>query len=63
MRFLLIHYLDDTAKLKPAEDPGAEGSAAAIEMREFLPLGRPARNSPSLAGMTVWDCSKSGPVP
>ena len=55
MRFLLIHYLDDTAKLKPAEDPGAEGSAAAIEMREFLPLERPARNGPSLAGMTVWD--------
>ena len=36
MRFLMIHYLDETAALDPAQDPGAEGSAAAAEMRDWV---------------------------
>jgi hypothetical protein len=36
VRFLLIHYLDENAELEPAEDPDAEGSAAAIEMRDWV---------------------------
>ena len=36
MRFLMIHYLDENATLDPAEDPGAEGSAAATEMRDWV---------------------------
>ncbi len=36
MRFLLIHYLDETAELNPAEDPDAEDSAAAVEMRDWV---------------------------
>jgi hypothetical protein len=36
MRFLMIHYLDEAAALDPAEDPGAKGSAAAAEMRDWV---------------------------
>jgi hypothetical protein len=36
MRFLLIHYLDEGAALDPAEDPDAEGSAAAVAMRDWI---------------------------
>jgi hypothetical protein len=36
VRFLLIHYLDENATLDPAEDPGAEGSAAALAMRDWI---------------------------
>ncbi len=32
MRYLLIHYLDETAELSQADDSGAEGSAAAREL-------------------------------
>jgi hypothetical protein len=36
VRFLLIHYLDENATLDPAEDPDAEGSAAAVAMRDWI---------------------------
>ena len=36
MRFLLIHYLDESAALDPAENPDAEGSAAALAMRDCI---------------------------
>ena len=36
MRFLMIHYLDEDAELDPAQDPGAEGSAAAVQMRDWI---------------------------
>jgi len=36
LRFLLIHHLDETADLDPAKDPDAEGSAAAIEMGDWV---------------------------
>jgi hypothetical protein len=36
MRFLMIHYLDESAELDPAKDPDASGSAAASEMRDWI---------------------------
>jgi hypothetical protein len=36
MRFLLIHYLDEGAALEPADDPDAEGPAAAVAMRDWI---------------------------
>jgi hypothetical protein len=36
VRFLLIHYLDENATLDRAEDPDAEGSAAASAMRDWI---------------------------
>jgi hypothetical protein len=36
MRYLMIHYLDENAALDPAQDPDAEGSAAAIEMQDWV---------------------------
>jgi hypothetical protein len=36
VRFLLIHYLDEGAALDPAEDPDAEGSAAAVAIRDWI---------------------------
>ena len=36
MRYLLIHYLDETAELSQADDSGAEGSAAARELHDWV---------------------------
>ena len=59
MRYLLIHYLDETAELSQADDSGAEGSVAAREFHDWgtemetsgvklyggaLPAGQPGRD-------------------
>jgi hypothetical protein len=36
VRYLLIHYLDETAELSQADDSDAEGSAAARELRDWV---------------------------
>ena len=36
MRYLLIHYLDETAELSQADDSGAEGSVAARELHDWV---------------------------